>query len=136
MANILLVDDQPYMEELLADELPGMGHTLRWIGKGDALVVELAETHPDLVLLDLFMDGFEGLALLDQIKRHDRRIPVIILTACDSFPNDPRLHLAQGYVTKDLKTDQLRKKITEVLASSNAETSHQGHHHLTSASPV
>jgi DNA-binding response OmpR family regulator len=119
MANILLVDDQPYMGEFLAEELSDMGHSLKWVGSGDSLVMELEESRPDLVLLDLFIDGFEGWTLLDQIKTHDRRIPVIILTAYDTFSHDSRLSQAQGYVIKDLETHKLRSKINEVLAYSS-----------------
>jgi len=115
MANILLVDDQPYMGEFLAEELSDMGHTLRWINDGDTLIIEIEETGPDLILLDLYIDGFEGWGLLDRIKRYDGRIPVIILTAYDSFSDDPRLSHAQGYVIKDFDTGRLKEKINEVL---------------------
>ena len=118
MANILLVDDQRFMGEFLAEELADMGHTLKWIGDGDSLLLELEEANPDLVLLDLYMNGFEGWSFLDQIKRHNHWIPVIILTAYDSFSDDPRLSRTQGYVIKDFVTDKLREKITEVLESS------------------
>jgi len=116
MANILLVDDQPYIMEILAEELADMGHNLTWISDGDSLIIEIEDTGPDLILLDLYFDGFEGWSLLDKIKRYDGRIPVIILTAYDSFSDDPRLGRAQGYVIKDFDTSRLREKITEVLA--------------------
>jgi DNA-binding response OmpR family regulator len=135
MANILLVDDQPYMGDFLAEELADMGHSLKWISSGDSLITELQEAHPDLVLLDLFIDGFEGWALLDEIKRHDRRIPVIILTAYDTFSKDSRLRLAQGYVIKNIETHKLRSKITEVLLSSLVKTSPEANYPLTPPPP-
>jgi DNA-binding response OmpR family regulator len=117
MANILLVDDQPYMGEFLAEELADMGHRLKWVGDGDSLILDLDEVRPDLVLLDLCINGFEGWDLLRQIKRYDKRIPVIILTAYDSFSGDPRLSQADGYVIKDFVTDTLKEKIAETLGS-------------------
>jgi len=117
MANILLVDDQPYMGEFLAEELADMGHRLKWVGDGDSLILDLDEVRPDLVLLDLCINGFEGWDLLKQIKRYDKRIPVIILTAYDSFSGDPRLSQADGYVIKDFVTDTLKEKIAETLGS-------------------
>jgi two-component system, response regulator len=119
MAYILLVDDQPYMGEFLAEELADMGHSLKCVSDGDSLMFEIEEDSPDLVLLDLYINGFEGWNLLDRIKRHDSRIPVIILTAYDSFSGDPRLDRAQGYVIKDFATDKLRSKIAEVLRPSD-----------------
>jgi CheY-like chemotaxis protein len=123
MANILLVDDQPYMQYFLSEELAEMGHSFKWIGTGDALLLEFEERHPDMVLLDLFIDGFEGWALFDRIKRYDPQIPVIILTAYDNFSDDPKLSRAQGYVIKNIDPSELRRKITQVLASSSSTPS-------------
>ena len=120
MANILLVDDQPYMGEFLAEELADMGHRLKWVGDGDSLIFDLDEVRPDLVLLDLYINGFEGWDLLGQIKRYDKRIPVIILTAYDSFSDDPRLSQADGYVIKDFVTNTLKEKIAETLGSESS----------------
>jgi len=122
MANILLVDDQPHMGEFLSEELADMGHNLKWVGDGDSLMLEIEETSPDLILLDLYINGFEGWSLLDRIKRHNSRIPVIILTAYDSFSGDTRLGSAQGYVIKDFVTDKLKGKIAEVLRPSATPT--------------
>lgn len=117
MANILLVDDQPYMGEFLAEELAEVGHHLKWVGDNDELLIQLEEATPDLILLDLYINGFEGWTLLAQIKRRKEHIPVIILTAYDSFSKDPRLSQADGYVIKDFFTDKLKSKIGEVLGS-------------------
>lgn len=125
MANILLVDDQPFIGEFLSGELADMGHTLKRVGDGDSLLLELEESSPDLVLLDLYINGFEGWDLLDEIKRYDRRIPVVILTAYDNFSDDPRLSSAQGYVIKDFVTDKLKRKITEILESPDQRASRE-----------
>lgn len=123
MANILLIDDQPYMEEFLAEELSREGHMLKWIGDSDWLMPAIAETRPDLILLDLYLNGFEGWSLLDRIKRHDPRIPVIILTAYGSFADDPRVSRADGYVVKEFNTGILKEKITLALSSGCARRS-------------
>jgi two-component system, response regulator, stage 0 sporulation protein F len=117
MATILLVDDQPYMGEFLAEELAEIGHTIKYANDGDSLLLEIEESIPDLVLLDLYLNGFEGWDLLDQIKRRDPRIPVIILTAYDSFSEDPRLSRADGYIIKNFATQSLKEKIAETLNS-------------------
>ena len=115
MANILLVDDQPYMGEFLAEEMAEAGHSLKWVGSDDELLLELEETTPDLILLDLYMNGLEGWSLLSQIRRRKEHIPVVILTTHDFFSKDPRSALADGYVIKDFFTNELKRKIDEVL---------------------
>jgi DNA-binding response OmpR family regulator len=120
MANILLLDDQPYMGEFLSEELSEQGHSLKCIADADSLLLYLEESTPDLILLDLYLDGFEGLDVLQRIKKGKySSVPVLILTAYDNFKNDPRASLAQGYVVKDIYTENLKKKISEVLERPN-----------------
>jgi DNA-binding response OmpR family regulator len=119
MAEILVVDDQPYIGELLADELADEGHHVTCVQDADYLMSFLEESRPDVVLLDLYLEGFEGWNLLDKIKRYDPSLPVLILSAYDSFADDPRLAEADGYVIKDINTDQLKQKIHENLAKSS-----------------
>jgi DNA-binding response OmpR family regulator len=120
MANILLLDDQPYMGEFLSEELSEEGHSLTCMADADWLLSYLEDETPDLILLDLYLDGFEGLNLLEIIK-HGKcsSVPVLILTAYDSFRDDPRVSLAQGYIIKDICTENLKKKISEVLEGPN-----------------
>jgi two-component system response regulator (stage 0 sporulation protein F) len=116
MANILLLDDQPYMGEFLSEELSEEGHSLTCMVDADSLLLYLEDETPDLILLDLYLDGFEGLDLLETIKNgRSSSVPVLILTAYDSFQEDPRASLAQGYIIKDIYTENLKKKISEVL---------------------
>jgi DNA-binding response OmpR family regulator len=120
MANILLLDDQPYMGEFLMEELSEEGHSLTCMTDADSLLFYLEESTPDLILLDLYLDGFEGLDILQRIKKSKySSVPVLILTAYDNFADDPRALLAQGYVVKDIYTENLKNKITEVLEKPN-----------------
>ena len=76
----------------------------------------LRDSRPDLVLLDLYLDGFEGLDLLQDIKSRYPDLPVLIVTAYDSYMDDPRLAKADGYVIKSFAgLDKLKQKIAEVL---------------------
>jgi DNA-binding response OmpR family regulator len=70
---------------------------------------------PDLVLLDLYLDGSDGWELLRDIKRQDPELPVLIVTAYDSFVDDPRLSQADGYFVKSLNFIDLKQKIAQML---------------------
>ena len=115
MANILVVDDQPYPSELLAEELADEGHHISCVGDADYVMCFLEESRPDIVLLDLYLQGFEGWDLMARIKKYDPSIPVLILSAYESFVNDPHLANADDYVIKDSNTDHLKQKIHENL---------------------
>jgi DNA-binding response OmpR family regulator len=115
MAKILIVDDQPHMMELLEEELAVEEHHITSIRDSSHVMSCLEESKPDLVLLDLYMRGFEGWDLLDQIKRHDPTVPVLIVSAYDNFLDDPRLARADGYVIKSFDMGELKEKIHEKL---------------------
>lgn len=115
MANLLIIDDQPHLGELLSEDLCMEGHRITYVQEAGHAIEELRSCRPDIVLLDLYLKGFEGWALLHRLKLIDPRLPVLIVTAYDNFVGDPRLAEADGYVIKEINTDKLKKKIEEVL---------------------
>ncbi|MCF8050581.1 MAG: response regulator [Desulfobacterales bacterium] len=115
MANILIIDDKILSEKLLSKDLSMEGHHVTYVEElGDAME-ELRSCRPDIVLLDLYFEGFEGWDLLHRIKLKTPHLPVLIVTAYDNFIGDSRLAQADGYVIKDIFTDKLQKKVEEVL---------------------
>ncbi len=81
--TILIIDDEPSITDVVAEVLTDEGYeTLTACGGRDALNV-LAERHPDLLLLDLFMPEMSGLDLLAKLQADERlaKIPVVMMTA-------------------------------------------------------
>ena len=116
MKEILIIDDQPNLQELLSAELIDEGFKV--VSAADAQSVSrcLNDSKPDLVLLDLYLRGFEGWDVLRDIKTQYPGIPGIIVTAYDGFEDDPRLSEADGYVLKDFDAlDKLKEKIGQIL---------------------
>lgn len=114
--NILIVDDQPNLQELFSEELRDEGYGIASLSETKSIWEYLKDFKPDLVLLDLFLNGIKGWDLLHQIKRRYPHLPVLIVTAYDSYANDPRLSEAEGYVIKDFfAVDRLKQKIAEAL---------------------
>lgn len=116
MFNILIVDDQPYLKELFSQDLMDKGYGVQTIGDVELLRQHLENSKPDLVLLEPSLHGFEGWDVLHHIKSKDPHLPVLIVTAYDSYRNDPRVSQAEGYVVKDfVHLDKLKRKIADVL---------------------
>ncbi len=116
MAHVLIVDDQPYVREFLSEELAHDGYRTETIGDPDSIWGHLTNWRPDVVILDLYLDGFKGWDILGDIKRIAPDLPVLILTAYDTFEQDPRLSQADGYVIKSfVDLDKLKEKIADVL---------------------
>ena len=115
MTKILIVDDQPCVRELLSEELILEGYRVAMAGDVESVRENLRFSKPDLVLLDLYLDGAEGFRVLRDIKEQNPNLPVIIFTAYDSYVDDPRLSQADGYVIKSIDLDELKGKIADVL---------------------
>jgi two-component system response regulator (stage 0 sporulation protein F) len=117
MPKILIVDDQACIQELIAENLLLEGYEVATAGDPGSAERHIQSSRPDLVLLDLYLDGPEGFCLLRDIKRQYPHLPVIILTAYDSYREDARLSKADGYVVKSTDFDGLKKKIAGALTS-------------------
>lgn len=115
MANILVIDDQPCIREFLSEKLAEDGHTVMSVADAEATKAHVKAYRFDVVLLDLYLDGRDGWDVLQDIKRHAPSLPVLILTAYDSFRNDPRLSEAEGYVIKQVDLQELKEALIEIL---------------------
>jgi len=115
MAKILIIDDQPYVRELLSEELTDEGHRVASAGDANSALKRLKASNPDLVVLDLYLEGANGFGVLHDIKKQHPGLPVVIFTAYDSYVDDPRLSQADGYAIKSPDLRPLKEKIANLL---------------------
>jgi DNA-binding response OmpR family regulator len=116
MKNILVVDDQPHLQELFSEELREEGFGVMGVKDGESATRCLRKSEVDLVLLDLYLDGFEGWNVLSDIKTKHPQLPVLIFTAYDSYANDPRASQADGYMVKSFDAlHRLKEKIVDLV---------------------
>ena len=87
MSTILLVDDDPDILKLLSLRLSGAGYGVKEAESGERALALLAASRPDLVITDLKMQGMDGLALFDEMRKQAPTLPVIILTAHGTIPD-------------------------------------------------
>jgi two-component system nitrogen regulation response regulator NtrX len=85
--DILVVDDETDIRELVAGVLEDEGYGTRGAAHSDAALEAIAERRPSLVLLDVWLQGsrLDGLELLDEIKRRDASIPVLVISGHGSI---------------------------------------------------
>ena len=114
--NILIADDQPYLKVLLCGDLCSKGYRVMSASDAESVNRCLEDSTPDLVLLEISLNGFEGWDVLYHIKKRRPHLPVLIVTSYDSYRNDPRVKAADGYVVKNFVcSDRLREEILRVL---------------------
>ena len=116
MNRILIVDDQACVRALIRAQLTLDGYCVTDLGDIGSVRRYLSSAKPDLITLDLFLDGEEGFSLLPDIKRRYPEVPVIVLTAYDGFRDDSRLALADGYLIKSFDFEGLRRAIRQLLS--------------------
>src|SRR3546814_3856866 len=80
--DILIVDDEEDIRDLVAGVLEDEGFTTRTAANSDGAIEALDARRPSLVLLDVWLQGskLDGLELLDEIKRRDATIPVLMIS--------------------------------------------------------
>jgi two-component system response regulator HydG len=78
---VLVADDDRVQCALLQRWLSEAGFEVRCFGDGAACLAELERSLPAAICLDLAMPGLDGLATLEAVRRRDRALPVLILTA-------------------------------------------------------
>jgi two-component system, NtrC family, nitrogen regulation response regulator NtrX len=85
--DILVVDDELDIRELVAGVLEDEGYSAREAADSDAAMAAIADRRPSLVLLDVFLKGsrLDGLELLDEIKRRDPTLPVLVISGHGSL---------------------------------------------------
>ena len=117
--TLLLVDDEPGLREPLAEYLSGQGFSVLEAESAAAARTTLAETTPDLVLLDIMMPGEDGLSLCRHLVE-TRDLPVILLTARgEATDRIVGLEIgADDYVTKPFEPRELVARIRSVLRRS------------------
>ena len=114
MDKILIVDSYSSVRELLTEELAGDGKMVVAVGNPASIPDILNTFEPDLVILDVFMNGKMKWNVLQDIQKRSPQLPVLIFTA--TYPErDPRLYRVEGWVIKSFIFDELKQKINEVL---------------------
>ena len=114
--RILIVDDDPNLLVLLADQLRADGFEIQTARDGEEALRRLDGGWPDLLIVDMMMARMDGLTLAREIKaRAD--LPIIVLSAIDTADSKADLleEVAEDYVTKPYHYPELRARIARVM---------------------
>ncbi|TAK82595.1 MAG: phosphate regulon transcriptional regulatory protein PhoB [Betaproteobacteria bacterium] len=118
-ANVLVVEDEPQIQELLAVNLEHAGHRVRRAASAEEAEAAIRAALPDVVLLDWMLPGESGLSLARRLRGDERTrdLPILMLTA-RAMENDKISGLEAGaddYLTKPFSPRELNARIKAVL---------------------
>jgi DNA-binding response OmpR family regulator len=121
MAKVLVVDDHPDVVRLIQVALEKEHEVLTAYNGEEALQV-VAESQPDLVILDVMMPVLDGYRVLNRLREDaaTNHLPVLMLTAKDE-PHDIHLGLTLGadyYISKPFNPRDIAALVRHHLAAS------------------
>jgi two-component system, OmpR family, response regulator MprA len=118
LGRVLVVDDDPEVGLVLHDSLAEVGYNVRVAVNGAEALALLESYRPDVVLLDIQMPGLPGDAVLEEIKRREPALPVIMVTANrDEELARNVLAAAFDYIPKPFDLAVLERVVTAAVAA-------------------
>ena len=115
--RILVADDEKKMRRVLQMALEDDGYAVSLAGDGSEALAAMKKVHFDLVITDLRMPKTDGLELLEEIRRVDAEVPVIVMTAYGTVETAVSA-MRQGafdYILKPFDMSQMRLVVGKAL---------------------
>jgi DNA-binding NtrC family response regulator len=126
MPKILVIDDDEVVRALYTEELTEDGYEVISTGDCSNLTKMISELAPDLILLDIRMGEYDGLELLQDIRRVFYNLPVVLCSAYSTFKFDLKSIAADYYVVKSADLQELKVAICKALEGTSSPTQENG----------
>jgi two-component system response regulator RegX3 len=122
---VLVVEDEPSIRQGLLDVLVFRGYRASAVVDGKQALKAAAEARFDLVLLDVMLPELDGFTVCEELRRSQRELPILLLTAKNSEDDVLRGFEAgaDDYVTKPFSVRQLLARVQALLKRSRRSDS-------------
>ncbi len=107
--SVLVIDDEEVMREILEALLGREGYRVKVASSGEEGLDLARSTSFDAVIVDVMMPGIDGIATLEELKKIDDDLPVVVVTAFASVETaiQAMKRGAFDYITKPFKNDEV-----------------------------
>jgi heavy metal response regulator len=115
--HILVVEDEKKVASFIQRGLEAEHYTIEVVHDGEVGLRRLLDGHYDLVILDVLLPKRDGLAVLEEARKHKVTIPILLLTARDTVA-DKVAGLDRGaddYLTKPFAFEELLARVRALL---------------------
>jgi DNA-binding response OmpR family regulator len=121
MATILICDDDELYREVAAAAFNDCGHEILFAVNGDQALAMIMANPVDVLVTDLVMPGKDGLELIKDVRRTDKPVSVLAMTAGLASLKDPLLIAASAFgaddvIQKPFRPIAMRQKVDALLA--------------------
>jgi two-component system OmpR family response regulator len=123
-SRILVVDDEPSIVDAVATALRYEGFDVDEAGTGRAALTAIAESEPDLIVLDWMLPDLEGIEVGRRLRAQGFKTAILFLTAKDGVENKVEALRAGGddYVTKPFSLAEVVARIRAILRRTEGES--------------
>jgi DNA-binding NtrC family response regulator len=114
LGRILIVDDEPDVVSVLTKYFTDAGYTVDAAAHGGDALIAVAQYQPEVVVLDILMEGLNGVQVLERIRSLDPAIRVIMITGSGDATLEPTAMSmgAFAYVSKPVSLERLHDAVT------------------------
>ena len=118
-ATVAVVDDDLIIRELVRTVFSETSWELRPYVNGKEFLIAEKDMDFDLVFLDLMMPEIDGFQVLEYLKKHDKKLPIIVFSALSQKETIQKAisYGINSYMIKPLVPEKIQKKAIEVLSS-------------------
>lgn len=119
--DILIVDDDTEIRYSLDRVLASRGYRITTAGSGEDGIKVLKESDPDVVFLDIRMDGMSGLEALQHMRAANKRVPIILMTAFGTAQTaiEAMKYGAFDYIMKPFDPDRVLALVQNALKAAD-----------------
>lgn len=116
--HILIVDDERVMRDSLSEWLREDGYEVVAVEDGVQALEKVRNERWDVLLVDLKMPGMDGIEVLDKVKKTNKEIPVIIMTAYATVDSavEAMKKGAYDYIVKPFNPEEIGLAIRKIIA--------------------
>lgn len=118
--KLLLVEDDVLLRRQVSIGLSRRGHAVEAVANAPDALIQLADHHYDLALIDLGLPDMSGIEMIRQLRARGQRLPILILSARSNW-RDKVEGLAAGaddYLVKPFEFDELDTRLNMLLSHS------------------
>ena len=117
MIKVLVADDDKFARDFLWKVLSEEGYEVQLVESGSEAVRKILKQNFDLLFLDIYMGGMDGLDTISLVKQINPKIPIIAITGDTSLNMKNKIQDKKvfAYLTKPLNPVKVKKIVKLVL---------------------
>lgn len=110
-----MVDDEELILKLYKKEFVEDGYQVKTAKSAEEAIKVVQEEEVNLLILDIKIEGKNGVELLSDFRKINRDLPIILNSAYSTYKSDFRSWLADAYLVKSSNLEELKKTIRELI---------------------